>query len=99
MIVIKFLAFGLLLLSLSFAQELISKRVSKTTLDPFDKVWDQAKEVEVPLSGQAVTTPMKLKTYSKRYKGKECKRWQVHSLLVSVGGQNPGQVSSCRCLS
>lgn len=61
MIVIKFLAFGLLLLSLSFAQELISKRVSKTTVDPFDKVWDQAKEVEVPLSGQAVTTPMKLK--------------------------------------
>lgn len=46
MIVIKFLAFGLLLLSLSFAQELISKRVSKTTLDPFDKVWDQAKEVD-----------------------------------------------------
>ncbi|MEZ0337514.1 MAG: ethylbenzene dehydrogenase-related protein [Aquificaceae bacterium] len=61
MIVIKFLAFGLLLLSFSFAQELISKRVSKTTVDPFDKVWDQAKEVEVPLSGQAVTTPMKLK--------------------------------------
>jgi len=61
MIVIKFLVFGLLLLSFSFAQELISKRVSKTTVDPFDKVWDQAKEVEVPLSGQAVTTPMKLK--------------------------------------
>ncbi|MFN4320016.1 MAG: ethylbenzene dehydrogenase-related protein [Aquificaceae bacterium] len=61
MTVIKFLTFALLLLSLSFAQELISKRVSKTTLDPFDKVWDQAKEVEVPLAGQSVTTPMKLK--------------------------------------
>ena len=51
MIVIKFLAFGLLLLSLSFAQELISKRVSKTTLDPFDKVWDQAKEPHIPAKG------------------------------------------------
>ncbi len=57
---------NLLLLSLSvfcfsLAQELVSKRVSKATLDPFDKVWDEAKEIEVPLSGQAVTTPMDIK--------------------------------------
>ncbi len=55
-----FLIVGLLA-GLVHAQELISKRVREVPLDPFSSIWRGAKEVEVSLAGQAVTTPMLLK--------------------------------------
>ncbi|MFN3814295.1 MAG: ethylbenzene dehydrogenase-related protein [Aquificaceae bacterium] len=57
---LRMLALVLSIISFSFAQEIVSKRVSKVPLDPFDKVWNQATEVEVPLAGQSVTTPMQM---------------------------------------
>ncbi len=58
---LKILLLNVMLLGFALAQELVSKKVQEVPLDPFSKVWDTAQAIEVPLSGQAVTTPMELK--------------------------------------
>ena len=68
--VLKVLFLGLFLLSFSFAQELVSVRVSKIPTDPLDRIWGKAKEVEIPLAGQSVTTPMQLNPTVKSIKVK-----------------------------
>lgn len=65
---LKLLAISSFVISFSFAQELVSKSVSKVPVDPFDRVWREAKETEVPLAGQSVTTLMQLKPTVKSVK-------------------------------
>jgi len=55
------LIISLIVLGLAIAQEVVSKKVDRVPLDPFDRAWEGASAVEVPLAGQAVTTPMELK--------------------------------------
>jgi hypothetical protein len=55
------LIISLIVLGLAIAQEVVSKKVGRVPLDPFDRAWGGASAVEVPLAGQAVTTPMELK--------------------------------------
>ncbi len=54
------LLIGLLVaVSLSLAQELVSKKVrGDLPLNPFAREWEKAKAVTVPLAGQTVTKPM-----------------------------------------
>jgi hypothetical protein len=49
----------LAVVSLSFAEELVSKKIKgEIPLNPFAKAWKKAKAVTVPLAGQTVTKPM-----------------------------------------
>ncbi len=47
-----------LLVSFVCAQEIVSKRVREVPVDPLSPTWRAAKEVEISLMGQMVTTPM-----------------------------------------
>ncbi|MEZ0322852.1 MAG: ethylbenzene dehydrogenase-related protein [Hydrogenothermaceae bacterium] len=58
--------------SLSFAEDIINSKFVKSDipLDPLNSIWKQAKEVEISLAGQAVTTPSDLKPSVEKIKVK-----------------------------